>query len=511
MEGRHGVLLPLLGRFSRGLSREDLTALEYNSEWLGIDRLTLMENAGGAVAGEVVRLLGGDPREKRIAVFAGRGNNGGDGFVAARRLAALGADVHVFLIGEPKTPEAAENLSRLRRMLTVEVKDLSSFDPDLGWDLAVDALLGTGALGRLRGRVLEAVKILNSLRDFSTKIVAVDVPTGIDAFSGEVLGEAVRADVTVTFHCPKSGLERREAGEVVVADVGAPPESLFVAGPGDLRVALGERKPWSHKGDFGRVLIIAGSERYSGAPTLASKAALASGADLAILATPSPAAAAAKSLDPNLIVLPLPGGVLTPDHLDELIPEVERADAVVVGPGLGAREETGRAVRALLKMLKEARKLTVVDADGLRQVGRVGGWPELVVTPHSGEFSRMFGPTPPEDVWERAGVCLRGARELGATVLLKGHVDVVCPPGPEEWPRLNLTGNPGMTVGGTGDVLAGAVAGLMAQCGDPIRASAAGAFLVGRAGDLALAELSYSMTASDVLKMIPRVLREILG
>ncbi|RLG48201.1 MAG: NAD(P)H-hydrate dehydratase, partial [Thermoproteota archaeon] len=255
----------------------------------------------------------------------------------------------------------------------------------------------------------------------------------------------------------------------------------------------------------GRVLVVGGSRRFSGAPSLAAMAALRAGADLAIVIAPEPAARAIKSISPDLIVEPLPGDFLSPDHLDLILEESKKADVTLLGPGLGREQATLDAVASLLWELRERRARAVVDADALFAVDPDSGWPWLAITPHAGEFRRIFGEDPSTNLPRRVRVCARASDRLGGVILLKGHVDVVAGLGRV---RLNSTGNPAMTVGGTGDVLAGVTAAFLALSDDPVRAAAAAAFLVGRAGDLAFREESFSLTATSVLSKIPAVLME---
>ncbi len=505
MGGGEEIPLPVLGRDLLIRSPDDMFVLEENAEWLGVTRLLMMENAAGAVVRAVEEVLGGTLRGKRVFVFCGRGNNGGDGITAARRMAALGARVAVVLTGDPSASEASYNFEVVRRGVSVEIRrfpDLPEGEPDV----VVDALLGTGVRGAPRGAVARAIEVVNSLGGRGVPVVAVDVPSGLNPFTGEAPGAVVRATVTVTFHARKPGLRPDLCGEVVVAEAGAPAESLLYCGPGDVKVVLKPRRPpWSHKGEFGRILVVGGSSRYTGAPAMAAMAALRAGADLVSVVAPRWVSATMKPISPNLIVLPLGSqDRLGLGDVDPVIREAREADAVLLGPGLGADPETLEAAAKILRELKRLGKPTVVDADGLKAVSPEGGWPGLVITPHAGEFKRIFGRAPGPELRERVSSCLQAAREFGGAILLKGHVDVICS---GDRLRLNVTGNPAMTVGGTGDVLSGVTAAFLAMSGDPLRAASASAFLVGMAGDLAFEDLSYSLTAQDVLEYIPRALK----
>ena len=508
MAGSEEIPVPVFGRDLVISSYDDLFVIEENAEWLGATRLLMMENAAHAVVRGVEEVLGSDLRGKKIAIFCGKGNNGGDGITASRRLAARGANVVVVLAGEPTAKEAKYNYELLKKCISVEIRH---FPADLPWDkpdAIVDALLGTGVRGAPRGAVAEAIEVVNGFAERGVPVIAVDVPSGLNPITGEAPGAVVRASLTVTFHGMKPGLKPEFCGKILVAEVGAPPESLLFCGPGDVKVILKQKRPdWSHKGDFGRILIVGGSSTYTGAPALAAMSALRAGVDLAMVLAPKWAASTMKPISPNLIVSPLKSEEhLTPDDIPKVLEEAKRADAVLVGPGLGAHPETLDAVGSLLWDLAEMDKPTIVDADALKAVNPDLGWPSLVITPHAGEFKRVFGVTPGEDLRARVSSCLKAAENFAGTILLKGHVDIVCGAGRL---RLNVTGNPAMTVGGTGDVLSGVTAAFLAMSRDPVRSASAAAFLVGLAGDLAFEDLSYSLTALDVMEYLPRALKRI--
>lgn len=498
------------------ITPQRMRALEANAAWLGVPRLLLMENAGAAVAREVARrgVVG-----KRVLVFAGLGNNGGDGFAAARHLANAGASVEVVLLGDPKliaTPEARANwqaLQNLRRSVKcLVVRDSSELRAlkEKKADVVIDAMLGIGAAGRPREPIASAARAINSMRAYK---VAVDVPTGVDSLTGEASPEAVRCHLTVTFHDVKPGLKKakRYAGEVIVADIGLPREAEITAGPGDVLMALPERRPESHKGEHGRLLVIGGGSSYTGAPALVALAALRAGVDLATIAAPAEAATVISSFSPDLIVAKLPGKDLTPEALPALRAQLERSSAVVVGPGLGTSNATRDAVIELARTLSQRHPglPALFDADGLKAIAserkllRGRGW---VLTPHAREFELLTGIDLPADVEGRLEQVRTAAKELGCVLLLKAHVDVIASPSGEF--ALNYTGNPGMTVGGTGDVLAGIVGAFLAQGVEPFRAAVAGAFACGRAGDLCKLERGYEFTASDVIEKLPAVFSE---
>ena len=285
---------------------------------------------------------------------------------------------------------------------------------------------------------------------------------------------------------------------------------LRYVGRPQVRRVLPRRRPDSHKGENGRVLVVGGSLRYVGAPALTALSALRSGVDLVTVASPEETAKLINTFSPDLITLKLPCRELGPEVLPHLLPELERCDSLVVGPGLG--EGTEEAVVALME--ETGRKFpslpVLLDADALRAVrGREWRGRRVVLTPHAGEFRMITGREVPGRLEERVRVVSEEARRLGCVILLKGRVDVISSPRGEV--VLNRTGNPGMTVGGTGDVLAGVVGALLAQGLDTFEASWAGAYVNGMAGDLCLREKGYGFTASDLIAKLPYVFKSLRG
>jgi NAD(P)H-hydrate epimerase len=378
--------------------------------------------------------------------------------------------------------------------------------PDVKADVVVDALLGTGAKGELRPPILQLVKKINSMDAFK---VAVDIPTGVDADTGEVLGEAVKADMTVTFYRSKKGLAKAKkyVGDLTVKDIGLPKEFERFAGPGDVNAVMKHRLPESHKGDFGRLLVIGGSETFSGAPTLVAQAALRTGVDLAYVAAPEKTAQAISSLSPDLITIKLTGDHLNPDNLNQLKPYIEACDAVAVGPGLGLHDETKKSVKLIVDAVERFGKALVLDADGLKAFAGFKRKLKVpsVLTPHAGEYSILAGKKLPGILDRKVADVQKTSAGLNAVVLLKGRVDIVSD---GKRFKLNFTGNPGMTVGGTGDVLTGVVGAFLAQRMDPYDAAVAGAFVNGAAGDFLFQEKGAHMVASDLINWIPHVLND---
>lgn len=467
-----------------------MAAVDRNAAALGVSTKQLMESSGNALARAVRDVADAGAS---VAVVAGRGNNGGDAFVAARFLADE-YDVSVSLLGRPgtiTTDIARENWEALESAEIATERVLDSTALDLGDpDVVLDGVLGTGVAGAPREPERSAIVAAN---ESDATVVAVDVPSGMDADTGDVADVAVEADRVVTFHALKPGLADRD--DVTVADIGIPEAAESFVGPGDLRSL--SRDPTAHKGDFGRVMVVGGGP-YTGAPALCAQASLRAGADLAYVACPTSVAGEVQGYTEDLIVEPFDGERLTPAHVDGLLDAAADRDVVVIGPGLGGADDTLEAVRGFLA---EYDGKAVVDADALQVVPEVETEAELVCTPHQGELAEMGGPR--SDDWrERMGLVEEFAGELGVTLLVKGAYDVVSD---GETTRANRTGNPGMTVGGTGDVLAG-VTGAMYSTQDAPTAAAIAAYANGAAGDVVVDERGYGLLASDLLDEVPTAL-----
>lgn len=458
---------------------EEMSAIDANCKYFGLLPLQLMENAGASLA----RAIKAKARGKRIAIVAGRGNNGGDAFAAARHLD--GFEVTIFLLGRSKdivTQEARRNWDILEKLGfdSREINDVRNMN--LGeYDLIIDAIFGTGVREPIIGLEGAAIDAINSS---SQSVISVDVPSGLGT------SKMVRPDLTITFHKPKPGM----TGELQVEDIGIPPQAEFFVGPGDLRL-VGIRSPDSHKGDSGRILVIGGGP-YTGAPALTAMAALRAGADIVTVATPESASKTISGYSPNLIVRGLSGDHLSAEHLPALKDLIASHGVVVMGMGLGRNPETRQALAEIIPLCQKV----VIDADALQ--------PELplkgIVTPHAGEFKRISSvELPGPDYKVRIEPAKGYAKEKGLVVLLKGHVDLITD---GETVRGNTTGNPGMTVGGTGDVLAGVTAAFYART-TALRAATAAAFVNGRAGDLVYEELDFGMVATDVIDKIPLAMR----
>ncbi len=498
--------MQIKNKTSKITSRE-MQALEINAQYFGVNIIQLMENAGRSVAQEIIERF---KKNKKVTIFCGLGGNGGDGFVAARHLLNADFEITVILVGKSRniSHDAAFSnwviLQALEDKITIfEVTD-SSLIPKVDSDIVIDALLGTGAKGKLKSPIIQSVDVINNSNAFK---IAVDVPTGVDSDTGNVLGTAVKADLTIAFHKAKIGLDKAKnyVGELVVADIGLPHEIERFIGPGDVLTAKKPRGLTAHKGDFGRLLVIGGNEVFSGAPTLVSLAALRTGTDIVYLAAPERTAIAISSMSPNLITIKLEGDHLNSCNLDTLKPYIDMVDAVVVGPGLGLNPETVKFIKACVDEVEKAKKPLLLDADSLKAFAKFKRALKspVVLTPHAREYAILTGKELPENTEEKVLEIQKAAKQLNAVILVKGKVDIVSN---GEQSRLNFTGNPGMTVGGTGDALSGIVGGLLAQNVEPFEAAVAGAFVNGAAGDFVENEIGYHMVATDLLDWIPKVL-----
>ena len=501
---------------TRPMTTKQMRVLELNSDYLGVTLSMLMQNAGREVArviGQTTPVSG-----RRVVVLCGPGGNGGDGMVAARHLCESGADVEVYLIGPEegiRSPDTAMNWRILERLHDIRHGVLKtesavvSCDAVREADVVVDALLGFGVRSRLREPILTAVRTINEAPGIR---YAIDVPTGIDSDTGEVHGDAVRAHHTVTLHAPKVGLLSAEeyVGQLHVVPIGIPPEAARTCGRGDLWLFARPRPARAHKGDFGRILVVGGSNVYSGAPALAGMAALRTGADLVTVLAPDPVVPAIRAYGPELMVHPTGTEVFCEEALATAVSLAQRSDVVALGPGLGLDSATKSAVVEFVRELMEMGRRVVIDADGLKALADSGvrlSPEDSILTPHWGELCVLLGRSAPapEDTQQRVSAAVEAAGRYQATVLLKGPVDVVAAPSGDY--KLNRTGVPAMTVGGTGDVLTGITAALLARGEGAMSAAAAAAFVSGVAGTLAQHELGDHIAPTDCIRMLPSAMR----
>jgi NAD(P)H-hydrate epimerase len=488
---------------------------------LGIPGMELMGRAGAAVAAQAEALCPAG----RIVAVCGAGNNGGDGYVAARILKEKGREASaVALVPRERLRGDALAAREAAERAGVPIADATSGGAEAiragEGDGILDALLGTGLERAPEGLFARAIERISALRCAGARVLAVDVPSGLSADTGRPPGACVRADRTVTFAFPKRGLVlfpgAELAGEVVVADIGIPPEAAArvpaaceLLTEQEARALVPPRSPEAHKGDAGRVLVIAGSPGKTGAAWLSLSGALRGGAGLVTLAAREEVLPLALAGRPEAMSLPLPGhGPLGRGDLEPLLAAARGADALVIGPGIPRGPETARLLRSLLE---QARVPAVLDADALNalalapETGGVAGLPApAVVTPHPGEMARLCGLDVAAVQADRIGLAASRARTWGCAVVLKGARTVVA--GRDGLPAVIPVGNAGMATGGTGDVLAGLAGALLAGGIEAGAAARAAAFVHGKAGDLAARRAGQrGLLASDLADALGEV------
>ncbi len=497
-------------------------------EGIGIPGIVLMETAGSEIVKKIEHHYS---TAKRIGIFVGKGNNGGDGLVIARQLAHTGRDVSIFLVSPADSfvGEAHTNLD-IARNLGLKIKEIQvdfAFLDTLDCDLMVDAVFGTG----LRGNVREPISnIINAINDLPIPILSVDLPSGLDADIGHPLGTCIHADRTVTIGLPKRGLLLHPgaelAGELEIVDIGFPQQvidaqNIKVNWTTEENAAewLPSRTPASHKGSYGRVLVVAGSTGMTGAAALTSEAALRVGAGLVTLAIP-------KSLNPILEVklsevmtLPLPEteeGSLAESAATLILEYAEKTKSVIaIGPGLSQHSETVALVHQLINDNHKSGigLRMVVDADGLNALSQATELisllgEETVLTPHLGEMARLTNISIRSLATDLINTAEEFAQKHGINLVLKGAPTITSDPNGNIW--INSTGNPGMATAGMGDVLTGIIAGLMAQNMSSETAATLGVYLHGLAGDIAAESIGmHGLIAGDVLRSVPQAISSV--
>ncbi|MBI5232846.1 MAG: NAD(P)H-hydrate dehydratase [Deltaproteobacteria bacterium] len=496
----------------------------------GIPGLVLMERAGLAVALKVIELYPG----QKALVLCGGGNNGGDGLAAARELHNRGFNVKVLMVSEkaPMSPDCKIQY-RIAKNFGVHIESRKAVSAgDIHAAVVIDAVFGTGLARPVKGALADAFSFINKS---NVPVVSIDIPSGISSDTGEALGQAISADCTVTFGLPKTGHflypGADYTGRLFIEDIGFPKELLVseklrldLIDPGLVRGLLPQRLKSSHKGDYGHVLVVAGSRGKTGAALLAAKACLRSGAGLVTIGVPGSLLDVFQSCVTEEMLLPLPddgSGMLSADAADEILGFAARKiDAIAIGPGIGVSQDTEKIMAQLIK--KSAVPL-VIDADGINALrGKTNIFSKakapIILTPHQGEMSRLlknkwdgsiYSQSPESSeggVRERINrtvpFILRFSRMVGVYLVLKGAPTVVA--GPEGRAFVNTTGNPGMATAGAGDVLTGIIASFAGQGLSPLESSVLGVYLHGFAGDSAEREKGgHSMIASDIIRFLP--------
>jgi ADP-dependent NAD(P)H-hydrate dehydratase / NAD(P)H-hydrate epimerase len=502
----------------------------FTIEDIGIPSSVLMENAGREVV-SAIETTYESLLDRRVAVLCGRGNNGGDGFVVARTLMQRGVDAAVFVIGSVADirGDARLNLDILGHLgvAVVEISDEQAWELHFSeiaqCSLIVDAIFGTGLKAALGGMMETVVADVNAS---GIPIVSIDLPSGLAADTPQLIGDCIDASMTVTLAAPKLPLVlppgEAHAGDVVIADIGIPPEvidhlegpHIELLTPEQVRPLVEPRAPDSHKGDFGRVTIIAGSRGKTGAAHLAAMGALKSGAGLVTIATPASCLATVAAMAPEYMTEPLSdtkNGTVAAAAIDVVL-ELHH-DVIACGPGLGRDAQVGSFVRSLVEratvpLVLDADALTVLAEDPSGLLGREER--DVIITPHPGEMARLVGSSVEDVQANRIEVAANFAASRRLYVVLKGHRTVIATPDGHIF--INPTGNPGMATGGTGDLLTGMIAAWLAQLLDAEAACRLAVFLHGAGGDLA--ELSVgqvAMTATDLLAHLAKALGQLTG
>jgi NAD(P)H-hydrate epimerase len=490
----------------------------------GVPGLTLMERAGANCAAIIAKRFAGTANSKALIV-AGKGNNGGDGFVIARLLAESGWQVELALYADPAVlaGDAKINHERLPAAVDTIVHPDTARLADLcnKATVIVDALFGTGLNSTLAPLYAAVVDTVNSS---GRPIAAVDIPSGIDASTGRICGTAVKAALTVTFAAAKLGHflypGTSHCGELLVTDIGIPPE-LLSAAPGVTLVdaahsaaLLSPRNKTDHKGSCGHALIVAGSVGKSGAAAMAANSAVRSGAGLVTLAAPDSINQILEIKTTEAMTLPVAStanGTFAPGAIDEILACSKGKNVMALGPGVGS----GQVVSGFIRTVAGSVELPlVIDADGLNALsGQIDILPRrkapfIIMTPHPGEMARLTGQSIVEIESDRLAAARSFAMQHRVYLLLKGARTVIAAPNGEL--AINASGNPGMATGGSGDVLTGVIAALVAQGYEPFAACCLGAFIHGLAGDMVAAEKGeIGMNATDIQEMLPLAIKNL--
>lgn len=497
-----------------------------------IPLVLLMENAGAEIARYVVEYLNSNKiNTPKVIIVAGPGNNGGDGIVAARHLLNIYENISILLLILTKHPyqkdakinyeiikSIAKNDNRIK-IIENRIDALTGFKPDI----VIDAIFGTGFKGAPRGIYQKAITMINRLSGYK---VAIDIPSGVNGDSGSVEGLAVKANTTITMGLIKTGHllypGRQYCGDVKIVNLGVSYDKIsnsktFLLDDDYIRCNIPKRKPDGHKGTFGSVLVVAGGEGYSGAACLTSLGALHSGAGMVRLCFPENINTAVEKKLTEVIKVPLQAteqGSLAISGYDKIKEAANKSDVMAIGPGVTTNQETQKLIR---KVISSTNLPMVIDADGLNNITvsdllKISKQrrSKIVLTPHPGEFERLFGVPSKTVNNNRIEIAREWAKKLSLIIVLKGAPTVISTPDGHTY--INPTGNSGLAKGGSGDVLTGMIAGFIAQGASPIKAACLGVYLHGYAADLAVkTKTEYSLVATDLIKFLPKAIKNIIS
>ena len=476
----------------------EMRATDKNTEYNHIPTIVLMENAGSKIADYIINNY---PEKKKVSIYSGTGGNGGDGFVIARHLLNYGYKVRLFLLSKPDNIKNKDSKLNFKSISIIDqtdknlklniITDSSQVAPDNS-DIIVDAILGTGVNGKIREPISSAIDAINYS---PATVISVDVPSGMDPENGLVKDKCVVAHETLTLHKMKKGLvnaQQSYVGKTSVLDIGIPKVSEEYVGKGDLLKIEGPKKD-SHKGQNGSVLIVGSNPDYIGAVVFAAEAALSQSIDLVFIITPESSANIIKQHNPEFIVRSVPGKVLSMDAYDAFLELEQKVDAILIGSGSGILEETSDLFN---EIVSTTNKPLIIDADALKLVSKDMLTENIVVTPHAYEFKQLFGEEVPKQLDDKVELLMGLSKEHDCKILLKGVIDVITSCGDY---KLNRTGNQGMTIGGTGDLLAGLTVALATKV-TLFEAAYLSSFILGQAADKVLEEKGFNYGIKDILK-----------
>ncbi|MCX8158126.1 MAG: NAD(P)H-hydrate dehydratase [Candidatus Diapherotrites archaeon] len=481
----------------RFISNYDMKLFERFANQFGISNKTLMENAGKAIVNEIETTVG---KKVRFFVLCGVGNNGGDGLTTARILKEHGYEVYVYLIGEPKTEEAKEAYKKLLSKYKNVFVSEAFLDRLNEKYIIIDAIFGTGFRGKVDGKIKKIIEKINKIK---AKKICIDIPSGFD--KNCIDNNYVLPDKILCLHAAKKGLEGFSR-KIKILDIGIPKEVELVITSDHVRKMLKERETNSYKGQNGKILIIAGSEKYPGSAILcynASKACFRTGVDLVKIFTVAKVGWLINLKLPEAITTKIDCDFLKYDHIEEALDLAKSSDVILIGPGIGENKETKIFVKEIIEKIKD--KKTIVDADGIKALAGIKLNKNVLITPHKRELEIFSDREIPMEITSRARITKEIAKKQNCNILLKGPIDIITN-GKEI--SFNATGNPAMTTAGTGDVLAGLCAAF-ATNNSLIKSAEAAAYINGYCGDMLYEEKNYGILASDIIEKIPEVINNI--